>query len=66
MNFKVEQDKFDTIKWFDSIVAGEDRCGSYDFCATCNKAETEPCARAAYRSRPNRLTPIAVVRVRSK
>ncbi len=49
MNFKAEQERFDVIKWYDSIVAGEDRCGSYDFCGGCDKTETEPCARAAYR-----------------
>ncbi len=66
MDFKSEQEKFDGVKWYDSIVAGEDRCGSYDFCTFCNKEESEPCARAAYRSRPKVLTPIAVVRLRSK
>ncbi len=78
MNFKNEQEKFDVIKWYDSIVAGEDRCGSYDFCASCNKAESEPCARAAFRSRPDyvadesvveepkNVTPVAVVRLRRK
>ncbi len=49
MNFKAEQERFDVIKWYDSIVAGEDQCGCYAFCGYCNKTETEPCARAAYR-----------------
>ncbi len=48
MDFKKEQEKFDAIKWYDSIVAGEDRCGSYDFCVKCNKANPYPCAYAAY------------------
>ena len=47
MTLKQEQKKFDELKWFDSIAAGEDRCGSYEFCAECNKTNTYPCARAA-------------------
>ncbi len=50
MDFKAEQEKFDLVKWYDSIVAGEDRCGSYEFCENCDKTETEPCAKAALRS----------------
>ncbi len=50
MNFKEEQAKFDVIKWYDSIVAGEDRCGTYGFCCHCDQSETEPCARAAFRT----------------
>ena len=46
MNYKREQDKFDVTKWFDSILAGQDRCGSYEFCVKCNKANKYPCARA--------------------
>lgn len=51
MDFQAQQKKFDDIKWFDSIIAGEDRCGTYDFCGVCNKEETYPCARAAYKVR---------------
>ncbi len=50
MDFKSQQDKFDDIKWYDSILAGYDRCGSYDFCGSCDKSEENPCARAAYRA----------------
>ena len=49
MDFKQQQDIFDSVKWFDSIQAGEDRCGSYDFCGKCRKEEANPCARAAHR-----------------
>ncbi len=66
MDFKTEQSKFDVIKWYDSIVAGVDRCGSYEFCAYCDKEEPEPCARAAYRSRPCATNKIAVIRIRFK
>ena len=60
MDFKAQQKRFDEIKWFDSIVAGYDRCGSYEFCGRCNKEEEEPCAHAAYRYRKG--TRIAVIR----
>ncbi len=51
MDFKTQQDRFDEIKWYDSILTGFDRCGTYDFCGVCNKEEKNPCARAAYRYR---------------
>lgn len=46
MNLYAEQKKFDNVKWYDSIVAGEDRCGSYVFCDKCDKTVPNPCARA--------------------
>ncbi len=46
MNYRVEQEKFDKVKWYDSILVGYDRCGSYDFCAECDKTQSDPCARA--------------------
>ncbi len=46
MDFKARQDKLDVIKWYDSIVAGEDRCGSYLYCEKCRKSEPYPCAKA--------------------
>ena len=49
MNFKMQQQDFDDRKWYDSILAGEDKCGSYEFCCKCCKTETYPCARAAHR-----------------
>lgn len=60
MDFKAQQNRFDEIKWFDSIVAGYDRCGSYEFCGRCNKEEEYPCAHAAYRLRKG--TRIATIR----
>ena len=62
MDFKAQQNRFDEIKWYDSIVAGYDRCGTYDFCGCCNKEEENPCAHAAYRSRKG--VRIAVVRLK--
>ena len=49
MTLKTTQDTFDNVKWFDSIQMGEDQCGSYPFCAVCNKAEDYPCAKAKIR-----------------
>ncbi len=66
MDFKSQQEQFDKIKWYDSIVAGCDRCGSYEFCAVCDKAEEYPCAHAAYRNKQSVQTPIATIRLRVK
>ncbi len=63
MDFKSQQDKFDNIKWYDSIVAGCDRCGSYEFCGVCDKKEPEPCARAAYRYKKDNRFRVATVRI---
>lgn len=65
MDFKEWQAKFDEKKWIDSIIAGEDRCGTYEFCQKCKKSESEPCAKAFYRYK-NPYTRIAIVRCRTK
>lgn len=44
---KNKQETLDTIKWLDS-ENGEDKCGSYSYCAKCDKAKEYPCARAYY------------------
>ena len=49
MDFKAEQEKFDKIKWDDSMQEGHDKCGTYDFCSSCKKEPLYPCARAAQR-----------------
>ncbi len=61
MDFKNRQDQFDNVKWYDSIVAGEDKCGSYEFCTKCRKNEPFPCARAAHRY-SNGYIRLAVIR----
>ena len=63
MDFRAEQEKFDKIKWYDSITVGYDCCGSYAFCKNCNKAEEYPCARAMQKKDKKRVR-IAVVRFR--
>ncbi|MBQ8320623.1 MAG: hypothetical protein IJX81_07085 [Clostridia bacterium] len=49
MKLKEEQTRFDEVKWFASVAAGADQCGSYSFCGCCNKENSYPCARAARR-----------------
>lgn len=44
---KVElQGMIDLKKWYDSERWGRDTCGSYDFCAYCDKSADLPCATA--------------------
>ena len=62
MTLKEEQMKFDNEKWYASIVAGEDLCGTYSFCVYCKKTLTYPCARAARKS----AAPVRVATVRKK
>ncbi len=49
MDLKSRQEMFDRIKWYDSLLVGEDRCGTYHFCMKCRKKEKYPCARAMAR-----------------
>lgn len=43
------QGQLDIDKWLASEKAGYDLCGSFAFCAYCDKTETHPCARAEAR-----------------
>ena len=63
MDFKTQQQEFDNVKWYDSIVEGTDKCGTYVFCGRCNKAEKYPCARAKERYEKGYVR-IATVRCR--
>lgn len=47
---KVKQDELDAIKWRDSELSS-DKCGTYDYCVVCDKANEYPCARAFYAHR---------------
>lgn len=40
------QKKFDEQKWLDSEKLGCDTCGTYYFCAKCDKGVENPCATA--------------------
>lgn len=41
-----KQHELDIMKWNDSVERGHDSCGSYDFCADCDKSMDYPCAYA--------------------
>ena len=47
MTLEREQRIFDDVKWFESVRAKSDLCGSYAFCGACNKNLSYPCARAS-------------------
>ncbi len=64
MDYKERQKKFDIEKWYDSMLVGEDRCGTYDFCVKCRKDEQYPCARAMARFQKE-FVRVAVIRRRS-
>jgi hypothetical protein len=40
------QQELDVNKWADGQAKGVDPCGSYDYCAKCDKAAEYPCATA--------------------
>ena len=61
MDFKTQQEQFDNQKWYDSVMAGEDKCGTYEFCVKCSKMDTYPCAKAAHRYN-NKYIRLAVIR----
>lgn len=62
MDYKKQQAKFDKAKWMDSVVAGYDKCGEYDFCVKCDKSLENPCARAAYKYKRAETVKVATVR----
>ena len=66
MDYKTQQRVFDDEKWYDSVQAGNDQCGTYAFCGVCDKAEEFPCARAVERFQkanvPKKYVRIATVR----
>ena len=65
MDFEVWQREFDATKWVDSLIAGVDTCGTYDFCEKCNKSEEMPCAHAYQRYRKRRIR-IAILKARPR
>jgi hypothetical protein len=65
MDLQAKQKEFDDVKWYDSILVGEDCCGSYDFCDKCNKYELYPCAKAMQR-KSKKYIRIAIVIRRKK
>ena len=49
MDLKIQQEKLDCMKWYDSQVKAEDQCGKYAFCVKCDKDDVYPCAKALHR-----------------
>ena len=47
--FVQRQNELDIDKWLASEAAGYDLCGSFTFCARCERMESQPCARAEAR-----------------
>ncbi len=41
-----KQQELDVAKWLKSEEMGVDACGSFDYCAKCNKALENPCDKA--------------------
>ncbi len=46
MDKAARQSALDVQKWIDSEQKGYDCCGTYDFCAKCDKQAEYPCAVA--------------------
>ena len=45
-NLQEMQQELDAAKWNDGLVSGNDPCGTYDYCAKCDKTVEYPCAQA--------------------
>lgn len=41
-----KQKELDVIKWNKSAELGKDACGTFDYCAKCNKEVENPCDKA--------------------
>ena len=41
-----KQHEIDVVKWEKSVAMGADACGTFEFCALCDKALDNPCDRA--------------------
>ncbi len=49
-----KQQELDAIKWLKSEEMGFDACGSFDYCAKCDKTNENPCDKAfkAFNKKP--------------
>ncbi len=49
-----KQMELDKIKWEKSVELGSDACGSFDYCAKCDKSKENPCDKAftAFNKKP--------------
>jgi len=43
MSISDKQRELDEAKWLKSEVLGFDACGTFDYCANCDKANENPC-----------------------
>lgn len=50
-NLLKKQEELDVIKWLESEMRGQDRCGDYEYCVMCHIDDSQPCARAFERFR---------------
>ena len=41
-----KQKELDIVKWEKSIAMGKDACGTFDYCAKCDKTLENPCDKA--------------------
>ncbi len=48
------QQQLDEMKWNKSVEMGKDACGTFDFCAKCDKTKENPCDKAymAFNKKP--------------
>lgn len=46
MKLTKKQMELDLLKWKKSEELGEDACGTFDYCAYCDKALENPCDKA--------------------
>ena len=46
MDYSKKQKQLDVKKWVDSETKNYDTCGTYNYCACCNKDAAYPCAYA--------------------
>lgn len=53
------QEMIDLKKWYDSEACGHDTCGTYDFCAYCDKSLFQPCACAYEKQNGAEQKPVA-------
>ena len=49
-----KQQELDLLKWQKSEELGADACGTFDYCAKCDKTKENPCEKAfkAFNKKP--------------
>lgn len=54
MKLTKKQQELDVLKWLKSEKDGADACGSFDYCAKCDKEKDNPCDKAykAFNKKP--------------